>query len=273
MLRSLSRLTLACGVLAAGLVPATAHAQFADLQGRITFVGDDPQLPVKVTRGDAAARDAAVCAAEEIRDYRLTINPENKGVADVFIYLRRAPDKIKPELMAVPQTELVVDQKLCQFIPHAMIVRCNQQIIAKSQDAVSHNVHPTGLANSGCNLIVPPNEREGVKLPIKEVNSRPDSIPLTVKCDIHPHMEAFWLVQDHPYMAVTDADGNFKIEGLPVGKHSFTVWHSTSGYIWNESRTKPEMALVVDVTADGAKLDLKVESQTVGGRFKLVSAK
>ena len=29
----------------------------------------------------------------------------------------------------------------------------------------------------------------------------------------------------------TDAEGKFKIENLPVGKHKFTVWQESAGYI------------------------------------------
>jgi hypothetical protein len=56
-------------------------------------------------------------------------------------------------------------------------------------------------------------------------------LPITVKCDIHNWMESRWIVTDHPYVAITDKEGKFKIENLPVGKHEFTVWQEKSGYI------------------------------------------
>ena len=39
------------------------------------------------------------------------------------------------------------------------------------------------------------------------------------------------MVTDHPYVGITDADGKFKIENLPVGEHSFRVWHERQGYL------------------------------------------
>jgi hypothetical protein len=44
-------------------------------------------------------------------------------------------------------------------------------------------------------------------------------------------MSAYWMVTDHPYVAVTDADGRFRIENLPAGKHQFVVWQEKAGYV------------------------------------------
>ena len=38
-----------------------------------------------------------------------------------------------------------------------------------------------------------------------------------LRCDIHPWMSAWVGVLDHPYFAVTDAEGKFEIENLPAG--------------------------------------------------------
>jgi hypothetical protein len=38
-------------------------------------------------------------------------------------------------------------------------------------------------------------------------------------------MLAYQLPLDHPYAALTDADGKFTISDLPSGSHNFTLWH------------------------------------------------
>lgn len=265
MVRTLSRVLPAFCALALCLTAVDAQAQFADLTGQILLDGAVPTLKNKVNKGDAAAKDAAVCAVMDIPYYNLSINPTNQGIADVFVYIRKAA-KVKPELAAVPSEPIVVDQKQCMFVPHAMIVRCNQQVIATSQDAVPHNIHGYNVFNPGFNFTVAANDREGQKVPVDKANAKAEPLPIAVKCDIHTHMESFWLVIDHPYAAVTDADGKFTIAGLPVGKHTLTIWHSTGGYI--------AKTLDVEIKADGtAMAPIKVKSQSTGDAVKLLPIK
>ena len=56
-------------------------------------------------------------------------------------------------------------------------------------------------------------------------------LPIQVKCDLHNWMLAYWLVLDHPYSAITQADGSFEIQNLPAGTHKFRVWHERVGYL------------------------------------------
>lgn len=262
MVHTLIRSALSLTVVAFALNATTVQAQFADLSGQFILEGDLPPMANKVDKGDANAKDAAVCAAEGIPFYPLTVNGDNKGIADVFIYLRRA-SKVDPKLAAVPEEELVVDQKGCQFLPHSMVVRCNQQVIAKSQDAVPHNIHGINVFNPGFNFTVAANDREGQKVPIDKANAKAEPLPIKVVCDIHSHMESYWLVIDHPYGASSDADGKFTIPGLPVGKHKLTIWHSTCGYV---AKTYD-----VEVKAGGTTLEpIKIKAEPKDNVAKLV---
>ena len=54
---------------------------------------------------------------------------------------------------------------------------------------------------------------------------RAERAPFSSECAIHPWMRFWTLVVDHPYAAVTDANGNFTIPDLPAGKHTFKIWH------------------------------------------------
>jgi len=46
-----------------------------------------------------------------------------------------------------------------------------------------------------------------------------------VKCDAHSWMRAYVYVSEHPYVAITDASGNFEIKDLPPGKYTIRFWH------------------------------------------------
>ncbi len=61
--------------------------------------------------------------------------------------------------------------------------------------------------------------------------------PITLKCKIHGWMSAYLWCFDHPYAAVTDKDGNFKIENVPTttppssAKLHIVAWHMQIGQL------------------------------------------
>lgn len=58
-----------------------------------------------------------------------------------------------------------------------------------------------------------------------------ERFPGAASCAIHPWENAFILIRSTPYMAKTDADGNFEMKYLPVGEHEFQFWHERTGYL------------------------------------------
>lgn len=205
-----------------------AQAQWGTLSGQIVLDGDVPKLKPVVAKGDASAKDAAVCAAEDLPDEKLVVDAESKGIANVVVYLAKKPSKIHPDLVKSKEAEIKFDQKGCRFLPHVMVVRTDQKVRVLSDDAVAHNTHTNPLKNKVDNFIVSPNDRTGVLMNPLAMAER---VPVKVICDIHPHMMAYWAVVDHPYAAVTDAKGNFEIADLPVGTHEFIVWQESAGYL------------------------------------------
>lgn len=216
-------------VLALFALSSTVHAAgWGSVTGQFVVDGKVPVVPPLVEKGDASAKDAAVCAAQAVPNDAMSFNAENGGIANVVVYMRRAKN-IHPDLKASKQKTVEFDQVGCNFIPHMQIVRTDQTIICKSSDAVAHNVHATPFANSAVNFIVQPKDQTGVevRMPLAE----PVAPYVEVKCDIHPWMKAWWVVVDHPYAAVTDKDGKFTIENLPEGDNEFRVWHEKVGFI------------------------------------------
>jgi hypothetical protein len=51
-----------------------------------------------------------------------------------------------------------------------------------------------------------------------------------MSCNIHQHMTAKIWVFDHPFYAVTDAQGKYEIKDIPAGVEVWVVgWHEESG--------------------------------------------
>ena len=199
---------------------------YGTIVGQFVIEGEIPQLQPLVVAGAVSVNDAAICAAANFPDDSLVVDPESKGIANVFVYLPKA-EKVHPNLKESKKKEVDFDQKGCRFIPHALFVRTDQVVLVKSSDNCAHNTRTVPLRNQALNYALPPNDRTGV--PFK--NRLPERLPIEIQCNIHPWMKARWLVLDHPYGAISDDLGRFTISDLPAGDHELVVWHERVGYV------------------------------------------
>ena len=207
-------------------------ADYGKLTGQVVLDGKAPALKPKVEKGNPAAKDPAICAAQDVPNDEFVVNPANGGIANCFVFLKTV-DKaaIHPSLVASKAPEVVFDQKNCQFIPHCLVVRLDQHPLVKSDDGTQHNTFFAPPLNEGQNVLIGANDRTGVTFPKFKQKER---LPTEVKCTIHGWMRAWWLIVDHPYATVTDADGKFAINDLPVGEHKVVIWQEVSGYVEKE---------------------------------------
>ena len=209
------------------------------LRGKVEFSGSYTPLPPLYVKG-GQVKDAAVCAAAEAADESILV--KDTGLANVFVYLKKAP-KVSGDV--VSEANVIFDQKNCVFLPHAMTVRVGQTIKILNSDAVAHNTHTNGKKTTSFNSIVNPNDTVGATLVYKQAEQE----PISVVCDIHPWMRAYHLPIDHPFVALSAADGTFEIKDLPAGKHEFKVWHEVGGLL--------EKSLVVDIKPGENQLTIK----------------
>jgi hypothetical protein len=241
-MRCFTNWALALTILA--VTTSAQAADYGDLAGQFVLDGAIPKLAPRVMKGDQKVRDPQCCSAQSVSNDTLVVNKDNKGIQHIFVYLKSvSKSKIHPDLKASKKKEVVFDQKGCQFTPHTMLVRTDQQVVVKSGDNIPHNTHSIPIFNKGENFIVAANDREGVKMPKFVIKER---LPIEVKCDIHGWMSARWLILDHPYAAITDKDGKFTIPKLPAGDYEFIVWHERVGYI---NKTL-KVAIKKDATTD-----------------------
>jgi hypothetical protein len=54
-------------------------------------------------------------------------------------------------------------------------------------------------------------------------------VMVPIRCDVHGWMNAYVGVVDHPYFAVSGADGAFEIASLPPGTYTLEAWHEKLG--------------------------------------------
>jgi uncharacterized protein (DUF2141 family) len=54
-------------------------------------------------------------------------------------------------------------------------------------------------------------------------------VMVSVRCDVHPWMQGWIGVVDHPYFSVTGTDGRFTLRNVPPGDYVVAVWHERFG--------------------------------------------
>lgn len=188
--------------------------------GKVVMTGKAISLTPKIKKGDKTAKDAEVCAVGDVPDERLVVSKDG-GVRDVFIYMDKVPKRLTK--LPIPEEALVFDQKICTFLPHAMVVRCGQTIKVWNSDKAAHNTHTKPSKNSEFNSVVNAEDQSGE---VSFSYKKSEGNPIAVVCDFHSWMKAYHLPLNHPFAAVTKADGTFEIKGIPPGKYRFKIWHS-----------------------------------------------
>ncbi|MEZ6063475.1 MAG: carboxypeptidase regulatory-like domain-containing protein [Planctomycetaceae bacterium] len=209
------------------IASAGSAADWGSIKGQICLKGDVPEQALLHKKG-ADVKDAAVCAAHDMINPEMIVDKETHGIANVFVFLAKAPGDIHPDAAAKEDT-VTFDQKNCEFIPHALFVQAGQTVEVLNSDPVAHNTNVIFIRNQPANVIVPANTAKGAGVGFSTTSR--ESLPVTVKCDFHPWMRAHWLVLDHPYAAVTDKEGRFEINNLPAGDHEFRIWHEKKGWL------------------------------------------
>jgi hypothetical protein len=204
----------ALGIASSGGASASA-AEWGAIKGR--FVAD----------GTPAARPAlnlgndAFCIGQKPVDQTVVVG--EKGAlanAAVFLFVARGQSvEIHPDYAATATKPVELDNKNCAFVPHVTLLRTNQPLILKNSDTVGHNTNLAGQFN----------EIIGAGLQIEKKITTAPATPIAVSCNIHTFMKGQVIVQDHPYMAVSNDKGEFEIKNVPAGRHSFTFWHEAPG--------------------------------------------
>ena len=198
----------------------TTVANGGTITGTVKWTGAKPQ---RVTLPITKNRDICEINGQKTRDLeRIEIAPDG-GVANTVVFLKGIASGKAWDLPEVRQS---LDQRNCQYVPHIMMVPKGGDLAMKSSDPILHNIHMTGVALY--NLPFPIKDKV-IKRPFQR-----DGV-VDLKCDAgHVWMNSELLVVEHPYYAVTDEHGNFKLTGVPAGSYTIEAWHES----WHVARTE-----------------------------------
>lgn len=187
------------------------------IAGRVSFQGTPP-APVALRM--QTDKSCMVGDSPNPVDNALLVSGAG-GVQDTFVYVKAGLD---PEYaLGVPTEPAVLDQKGCIYTPRVVGVMAGQTLEVINSDQTMHNVHALPRENQEFN--------HGQRLKgerLKKTFTVPE-VMVRFKCDVHGWMAAYVGVTAHPFFAVTDADGNYEIKGLPPGDYTVEIWHEKLG--------------------------------------------
>jgi len=205
------RTTLALVTVVAALAAAPVLA--GDIVGKVKYAGTPP-VPAKIQ----VTKDQAVCGKAEHVDESLIVGAD-KGLKNVVVNVADPKDGKK---MAPAAKKPTIDQNGCKFIPHVQIVPAGQEIDIVNDDGILHNIHTFPKTNTPFNKAQPK-----FKKVMPGSFEKPDVVQ--IKCDVHSWMQGWVIVAGHPYYALTDAAGNFKISDVPAGSYTLEYWQEKLG--------------------------------------------
>ena len=215
MVRIKTLLTLSALVVTAAVTTSNAKGALAQgngkITGKISFKGTLPE-PIRIRM----SADPRCAQANPGGSERRQVDVAGGGLASVIVSLTNPPRGGAPIT-----TPAVLDQSGCMYTPAAIGLMVNQPLKIRNSDDTLHNVHPRPTVNAGFNIGQP---RKGMETEKKF--DKPETF-FPVSCDVHPWMRSYIAVFDHPYFAVTKADGTFEIANVPPGTYDVQAQHPT----------------------------------------------
>ena len=186
------------------------------LTGKALFEGTAP--PPQKIRVDADPT-CVLQHKDGLLSEEVVINP-NGTLKNVFVYVKKGLEGQKFE---TPKEPVIFDQKGCHYEPHVFGIQVGQPFEILNSDDTLHNVHALPKSSKEFNLGMP---LKGMKL--TKSFTAPE-VMVKIKCEVHPWMNAWGGVLDHPFYSVTGEDGTFSLKGLPPGEYEVEAWHEKYG--------------------------------------------
>ncbi len=204
------------------LLPAQSGGQAgtASVTGSVKFEGKKPRVRA-IDMSGADAKCAEANGGKRLKPDTVIIN-KNGTLRNAFVWVKSG---LEGKTFPMPEGDAMLDQKGCRYTPHVQGMRKGQSLAIKTSDPTAHNVHGYAKVNRSFNRSQPAGAGD-VSIRMRRDESSP---PMKIKCDIHPWMNAYVAVVDHPYYAVTGEDGSFTLADLPAGTYIVEVWHEKYG--------------------------------------------
>jgi hypothetical protein len=216
-----------------------------EISGRVTLQGTPrPEIKIQLDPASAKLRPNGLTT----RHYLVS---SNGGLANVFVWIRAGLSNHPARPATTP---VVMEYRGAQLMPFVVAVQTNVPVWIRNGDPLLHNAHTRPRASGSYEMnfamagtTVIPREPLYKALYRRFILRRPAptaGTPVTLaapepfvrlNCDVHPWEFGYICVADHPFFAVTDAEGKFEFPpGLPPGRYSIEARHLKAGAVTQE---------------------------------------
>ena len=184
-------------------------------------------LLVALVSSPRAARNGAIRGRVELRRAPAPIE-RRPGVADLgtaerhdlpnllrsVVYLETAP---RSAFGTEESGHAVMDQRNETFVPHVLAITTGTTVDFPNSDKFYHNVFSLSKTRRFDLGRYATGDSKHVTFDHPGI--------VRVFCEIHSHMNAYILVFNHRYFAISDDEGRYHIENIPPGPYSVVAWH------------------------------------------------
>ncbi|MCQ9208901.1 MAG: hypothetical protein NG712_05955 [Omnitrophica bacterium] len=135
-----------------------------------------------------------------------------KSPKDILVYI----EKIEGNEFSPAQEPAKMDQKSLVFTPRVLPVLAGSAVNFHNSDELKHNVFGVGDDDFDLGVWTKGIVKTYTFNKLGEV---------AILCNVHPEMEAYIVVLQNPYFALTDEQGKYEIKDAPAGKYKLKTWH------------------------------------------------
>ncbi|MBM3997298.1 MAG: hypothetical protein FJ303_24590 [Planctomycetes bacterium] len=220
--------------------------------GTVTFDGEAPKAEDETRINDSKEKSQCMAGGGNHTKKQEWLVGKDGAVENVIVSLKPEDGwkfKIDDKLKEKYKKEVELDQPYCAYVPHVVGIFADvQELVVKNTAKVTHNTKFEGSAKAnGKKDTGSIGAGESKKIGVLKMEAE----PMSLSCSMHGWMNGYIVTFDHPYFAVTKADGKFKIENVPVGaKLSVLYWHEV---------TKERTVTTHTITEGENKIDIKIK--------------
>src|SRR5690349_17899282 len=173
------------------LLGVSKDSDAASISGRVNLRGvPPPEIPIQMTTDCAQAQTKPPATRHYVVD-------KDGGLANVLVVIRTG---LEGKKFTPPTNVVTMECIACQSHPYVVAVQTGQPFLFRNDSPFQENLHFTSRMNHEWNFGLPANTSLAKTFDHAEEFFR-------IKGDAHPWFFGYLCVVDHPFFAVTGADG------------------------------------------------------------------